>query len=238
MNRLALAQRLVLEAGVSGTLTTTINQTGEFNRIVSWIDTAWEQLQTDHDDWDWMRSSNILGQGISFATVGGQASYPLGTGSGTVGVAASNFGKWDRETFRVFTTSVGFLNETFLDYVPYDSWRDAYMFGAMRTVQTRPVAFAIGPDKSICLGPPPNNLYTVTGDYFVAPSAMSADTDVPVGLPVRWHMDIVYRAMQMYAGYEAAPEVMQRANASHALLLAQMEAQYVPEMVFAGALDG
>jgi len=236
VNFLTLSQRLALEAGVSGTLSTTANQVGSLNRVVTWINQAWMELQTEHDDWDWLRSSNLFGSGVSFATVSGQASYPLGTGAGTVGITADAFTKWDRETFRTYLTTAGVTNETFLDWIPYDTWRDAYMLGALRNVKTRSVAFAIGPDKSICIGPPSDGLYTVTGDYFIAPTQMVADGDLPTGLPARWHMDIVYRAMMMYAGYESAPEVYQRGAAGHAMLLAQMEAQYVPEMAFSGAL--
>lgn len=236
MNLLSLVQRLGTECGVSGAITTTDGLIGSQARLLNWIGTAWTELQTDHSDWDWMRSSNLLGAGASFTTVGGQSSYPLGTGASTCGIDPTLFGKWDRETFRNYTTSVGFTNEMFLDYIPYDTYRDSYMLGAMRNVQTRPVAFAIGPDKSICLGPPPNDQYTITGDYFVAPVAMVNDTDVPIGLPLQWHMDIVYRAMMSYAGYESAPEVFQRGATQHALLLAQMEVGYTPEMTFGGSL--
>jgi hypothetical protein len=72
-------------------------------------------------------------------------SYPLGTGAGTVGIAVDSFGKWDRDTFRCYTTTVGTNDEQFLDEVPFDVWRDAYMLGAMRSVQTRPVVVAVGP---------------------------------------------------------------------------------------------
>jgi hypothetical protein len=227
---------LILECGISGTLTTTQNQTGEMLRIVTWVNQAWNELQTEHDDWDWSRASNILGSGASFTTVAGQASYPFGTGPGTNGILRDNFNKWDRETFRNYTTSVGFTNEMFLDYVPYDVWRDAYMLGAMRNVQTRPVAFAIGPDKSICLGPPPNDQYTITGDYFMAPTDMSADTDLPKGLPTNYHMMIPYYAMMTYAGYESAPEVYQRGLAGYKSNLSALEAIQIPEMTFGGSL--
>ncbi len=183
-----------------------------------------------------MRSSNLLGLGASFVTVAGQASYPLGTGAGTVGIAVDNFGKWDRDTFRCFTTTVGFINEIFLDDVPFDVWRNSYMLGAMRTVQTRPVAIAVGPDQSVNLGPPPNALYTVTADYWVAPSVMAADGDTPTGLPLRYHMLIVYRAMQKYGYYESASEVLQRANTEYNLMFAQLEAARLPQISFAGAL--
>jgi hypothetical protein len=236
MNRLQLAQRLQLECGVSGTLSTTLSQTGSLGRVVAWVDTAWTEIQSRHDDWEFLRSSNLLGSGISFATVAGQASYPLGTGVGTCGVTSANFGEWDRETFRNYTTSVGTPNEMFLDYIPYDVWRDAYMLGAMRSVQTRPVAFSIGPDKSICLGPPPNDLYTVTGDYYRAPSAMAADTDSPTGFPNQYHMAIVYKAMEFYGGYESAPEVLQRGAQGFNDLIRGLEADYLTEMTFGGAL--
>lgn len=236
MNRLQLVQRLALECGVSGTVSTTLNQTGEALRLVTWIDQAWNDLQTKHDDWNWMRSSNLLGQGASFATVAAQASYPLGTGAGTVGILADNFGKWDRETFRCYTTLAGTSDETYLDYIPYDTWRDAYMLGALRQVQTRPVAVAVGPNKSVCVGPPSNGLYTVTADYFVAPSAMATDTDVPTGLPKQFHMLIVYLGMEMYASYEAAPEVLSRADTGHTRMMAQLEGTNMPSMSFSGAM--
>ncbi|HEY1441989.1 MAG TPA: hypothetical protein VGF65_14460 [Mycobacterium sp.] len=197
---------------------------------------ALSDIMMDRDDWDFMRSSNLLGAGISFQTVGGQASYPLGTGPGTVGVDVEAFGKWDRESFRNFTTASGFQNEMFLDEIPYDTWRNSYMLGAMRTVQTRPVAIAVGPDQSLCLGPPPNSNYTITGDYFVAPTEMVVDTDVPLGLPTRFHMLIVYRVMQKYGRYESAPEVYERGTEENAGMYAQLMAVRAPRVSFGGAL--
>lgn len=242
MNFLQLCQRTAVECGVSSTvaittaLTTVTGASGSLGRIVNWVNDGWTDVQMDHDDWSWMRSSNILGSGISFTTIAGQASYPLGTGAGTVGVDVDDFGKWDLGTFRNYTTSVGFTNENYLDDISFDAWRNAYMLGAMRTVQTRPVAIAVGPDQSLNLGPPPNALYTITGDYFVAPSEMSADTDVPTGLPTRFHMLIVYRAMMKYGGYESAPETAQRAAQENAGMYAQLEALRAPTIYFGGAL--
>jgi hypothetical protein len=183
-----------------------------------------------------MRSSVLLGSGASFPTIAGQASYPLGTTTGTVGIGPDLFGKWDRETLRCFSTAGGFQGEGYLDEIPFDVWRDEYMLGAERSVQSRPMVFAVGPDESVCLGPPPNGLYTVTADYFVAPSEMVLDTDVPFGLPTRFHMLIVYRAMMKYAGYESAPEVYQRGSEENAGMYAQLLAARAPRMNFGGAL--
>lgn len=210
------------------------NQTGSLGRIVGWISAAWNEVQTEHDDWDWMRSSSLLGAGVSFTTVAGKASYPLGTVAGTCGIAT--IGKWAKRSFRNFTTAVGFTNEIFMDDESFEVWRDLYMYGAQRTVQTRPIIIAVGPDNSLCVGPPPDATYTITGDYFVAPTAMIADIDVPTNLPVQNHMIIVYKAMMKYAAYESAPEVYTRGQTEYAKELAKLEALRLPQMGFAGSL--
>jgi len=236
MNFLALVQRAIRECGASGTsLSTVSGASGEAQRFVDWVNQAWLEIQSRRNDWDWMRSSVLLGEGASFTTVAGTATYPLGTGAGTCGVAAASFQKWDRSTFRAYTTTVGYTNETFLDPISYDRWRDGYMYGAMRSVQTRPVAVAIGPDKSVCLGPPPTAGYTVTADYWVKPTLMSADDDEP-GMPTEFHMAIVYLAMTFYAGYEAAPEVMARGQGSYDKMMRQLGALQAPMMSVAGPL--
>ena len=197
--------------------------------------------------WDWMRASNILRlsttaplgsptAGIQFATVAGQASYPLGTGAGTVGVLPDDFSEWDETTFRNYTTTVGFTDEIPMGIISFDRWRDGYMMNASRNAPTRPTVVAIGPDKSVNVGPPSNGLYTVTGDYFVAPVTMTDDTDTPTGLPTRYHMIIVYRTMIKYGGYAAAPEVYQRGTDENAGMFAQLQTQYAPRFRVAGAL--
>lgn len=260
MNYLQLCQRACIECGVASgqaiktALPTVVGASGSLGRVVNWVNDAWVDIQEAHDDWDFMRSSNLLGAGVAFQTIAGQASYPLGaviTGDfggdfggdfsvaasvGTVGIDPELFGKWDRETFRCFPTAVGFQGEMFLDDIPFDHWRNSYMFGAMRSVKTRPVVIAVGPDQSLNLGPPPNGLYTITGDYFVAPTSMAADTDIPAGLPTRFHMLCVYLAMVKYAGYESAPEVSQRGATESARMMAHLMALRAPRLHFAGAL--
>lgn len=235
MTFLQLVQRLVAECASAQSISSIVSQTGEALRFVNWASQAWTEIQAMHDDWEFLRSSSLLGSGVSFATVSGTSSYPLGSGAGTVGVTAANFGKWIPDSFRNYATTVGTSSEVFMDPIDFDVWRDAYMYGAMRNVRTRPMAVAIGPDKSLCLGPVPNALYTVTGDYYAAPSTMSVDADTPTGLPSRFHMLIVYKAMQYYAAYEAAPEVQARGNDGWSSLITELEAAYGPKIRMAGA---
>ena len=46
----------------------------ELQRIINWVGDAWNEIQTAHDDWDWMRSSVLLGGGVTFPTIAAQAS--------------------------------------------------------------------------------------------------------------------------------------------------------------------
>lgn len=238
MNLLSLSQELVVECGVSGTLSTTVGATGEQARLISWINKAWEEIQLYHDDWFFMRSDNILNPGttgMQFTTVAGQASYPLGSGAGTCGITAAVFGKWARGTFRNYVTASGVAGEITMRDIFFDVWREGYMLGAMRSVQTRPVAIALGPDESICLGPPPAAGYTVTGDYFIAPTVMANDSDTPTGLPVQFHRLILWKAMTLYAGYESAPEVYQKGEALFEPMMARLERYKLPMVTAGGA---
>lgn len=207
---------MILECAISGTMTTTVGATGEFLRVTTWINQAWVDIQTERQTWDFMRSSQLNGGGVSFATVSGQAIYPLGVGAGTVGVAEADFDSWVVRSFRDQTTASGVQDQIPLSWLSYDAWRDAYAMGALQTVTTRPVAIAVGPKNEICVGPFPTATYTLTGDYYRAPAQMTADADVPTNLPAQYQMAIVWRAMRdAYGQYEAAPEVLSRATTNY-----------------------
>lgn len=243
MDYLALTNRMISECGVSGgPLTTIVGAQGSLLRCANWVQEAWIDIQTAHDDWLFMRSSRLLGAGASFPTISGQLFYELGVGVGDIGIEPEDFGSWDMDSFRCMTTTTGIADETFMDKVGFDAWRDAYMYGAMQQVVTRPVAIAKGPQNQLCVGPASNGQYTITGDYFMAAQELSSNTDVPGNLagnfilPRRFQMLIVYGAMQYYAAYESAPEVKQRADDGVGDLMPKLEALYLPEFSSGSAL--
>lgn len=221
---LALCNRLILEAAISGgPMTSVVSQTGEFQRVTTWIQQGYEDLQNERVNWGYLRSSQLLGAGVSFVTVSGQAVYPLGTGAGTVGVLAANFGSWVPRSFRDQTTTNGVMDQIPLAWISYDAWRDGYSMGAMQTVTTRPVAIAVGPNNSICVGPWPTATYTLTGDYYTAPLAtLLTNTDEPSNIPVQFQIAIVWRALWYYGMYEAAPEVVSRAEMRYRQTMRQL----------------
>jgi hypothetical protein len=123
-----------------------------------------------------------------------------------------------------------------MSYLDYDLWRDTYLIGALRNSPTRPIEVSISPvDKSICLGPLPDGTYTVTADYFQAPSYMVANTDVPA-LPAQFHMAIVWAALIMYGEYEGAPDAVARGTSRLKAFMRKMDADRLPELTTCGAL--
>lgn len=89
MSFLTLVNRLKLEVGASGSdLTTVISPAGEDKRLVTWINSAWMDIQNKRRDWQWMRRT------ATFPTVTGQPTYT------PTQIGLTDFNYWARETFR------------------------------------------------------------------------------------------------------------------------------------------
>lgn len=227
MNFLQGVQRLRSECGVSGTGPTTVfGQIGEMERLVNWYSAAWMDIQAAHRDWNWLRTSLT-----PFATVAGQSTYSPAVAP----MSLTNFGTWDRDSFRVYDTAAGIGSETFLTYVPYDNWRNSYLIGALRSSTSRPGIVTVAPDNSLGFGPITAAGYSIVGDYFKAPSELSADADIPI-LPTQYHMAIVYRAMMHYGAYFGATEVYQRGETEFNKMMLRMTADRLPDVLMGGAL--
>lgn len=310
MNYLALVNSLQQECGVSGsTLTSFSNLPLEQTRLQTWINNAWVDIQSVRVDWNWMRKP------FAFTTTSGKPIY-----APVADIGLSDFGWWDRNTFRNYqnpqvtltiaspcvvtlqghllstgdtvifqttgalptglvagttyyvnvvdantfnvsatnggsnintsgsqsgtqtiwspsntTTFVGFKSEIFTSYLTYEWWRDAYEYGALRTVTTRPTQFTITPNMSIGLGPFPGVGYTVVGEYQSTPTSLSLTTDTPT-MPSQFHMAIVYRAMMHYGSFESAADVYNRGESEYKLMMRRLQKHQMQEILEAPAL--
>lgn len=223
MTFLQLVQRLRQECGVSGTApTTTVGQSGEIARLVNWINQAWYDIQSMHEDWLFMRGN------VSFNTVDGTQTYTA-TAAGI-----TSLGNFKRDSFRAYPTGAP-ESERFLLYIPYDQFRNFYLFGGNRTVEGPPVAFTISPDKDLLFGPIPDAVYNINGEYFQKPALFTADSDEPT-IPAQFQMVIVYKAMQFYGQYEAAPEVYAAGMEHYGRMMARLQIDQLPSIEFGGPL--
>lgn len=224
---LDLVQRLSIECAIPGSgPDTVVGASGQTLDLCQWTSNAWMEIQTKHDDWAFM----LVSPGVSFATVAGQTLYtPTQTG-----ITSGEVSSWKRDTFRNYKTSTGTPSEVHMTWVPYDTWRDCYNIGVLRTTNVQPMIVTIAPNFSLALQSPLAG-YTVTGDYYSAPVMLSANADIP-SIPNRFIMAIVYRAMMDYGTFESDPEIYQKGNTGYHTLMGRLEKQRLPAVSAGGAL--
>ena len=223
MNFLQLAQRVALETGVSLTGPSAVaNQTGRLGQIVKWTITADVDIQTLHNNWKFMRS------GFTVNTTSGDGKYVFGdcTDTGSSAVIAK-FREWCRDTpLKIYKTASGVGTETDLAYIPYEDWYARYNLGAQ--TNSHPSYWSIDRDNGLLLGPKPDAIYTVSGDYMKAATELSVDASEPA-FPADYHMAIVYRAMMKYARYVGAPEIFSDGQAEYQRVLREMRRTQLPD---------
>lgn len=230
MNYLQLAQRLRQECAVAGTgPTSVLNQTGMAGLLVSWIDAAWVEIQGLHNNWNWMREP------FAFDTAASVGDYlPAQTTNTLTGDLMTDLRYWHKETFRAHKKSIGVQDEQWLVEWEYQIFRNTYRFNLQ--VAGRPVVFAEKPNgKAVMLGALPDDIYSITGEYQVKATNLAADADVP-DMPEAYHLLIVYKAMQSYGFYEAAPEVLSRGQIEYQKLLTQLEREQLPDVYLGNPL--
>ena len=231
MNFLQLAQRLSVECGVSGTgPSSVLNQTGMSGKLVNWIQTAWLDIQGLRDNWGWMREP------FSFTTTAGVGDYaPDTTTNGVTGQLLTDLRFWHRDTFRCQKVALGIQDEQWLVEWNYMQFRNTYRFNLQ--TNGRPVVFAVKPNgKAIMLGQVPDDVYVITGEYQIKPVPLSSNDDIPAMPNDALHMVIVYKAMQYYGMFEAAPEVIQRGQAEYTRLLGQLEREQIADITLGNPL--
>lgn len=228
MNKLALCQRLAQEAGVSGAAngtipTTTVSQTGEMLQVVRDIESAYEELQNSRKSWLFMRED------FTFPTVASTAAYTPTT------AGLTDFREWRTDSLRIYRTSAGIDDEQWIDFVPWDLFRDAYLLGAERSATGRPFKFSVKPDKSLILWPVPDAVYTVVGEYQLRAQTLASNTSEPL-FPDNFHLILVWMGLKKHAIREGAPELYNQAKEHYGPLWDGLKADQLPSVAMAGPL--
>jgi hypothetical protein len=223
MNFLQLCKRLRSEAGISGSgPASVLNQTGEMERVVNWVNQAWEDIQNHRTNWQWMRGD------FSFQTTADKADYT----AAEAGIV-TRFRDWDVNTIKSYRTSLGVANEFEISELPYLSYRSVYLTGSQSP--GTPVIFARGPDRKLLLGPKPDGEFTVSGQYWKSRQILVSDTDEPE-MPEEFHMLIVWMALERYGIYESAGEVVAAGQKYSKRLMMRLELNQLPDVDMAPPL--
>lgn len=232
MNFLQLVNRAMVEAGTGQTspmLTLAGSLNLEQQRFVNWVATAYEEIQTDHPGWEFLRAT------VQLTTVALTPSYSLATVQAMPGVSSalttSGIASYIPKTFRAWHQAQGVPDEQIMNYMQWDTFRNIYRYATMRTTYNRPVIIAVDPLKTLWFGPVPDDVYTVECEVYQLPQVIALDADTPM-MPPRWHMAIVWKALIAYAAFESAPEVMARASQNYEELMNELrqDRMVIPHM--------
>ena len=216
MNKLGMCNRLRQETSISSAdLTTTIGVSAGSLRLVNWIDQSWEELQNNRS-WLWMRKTFTL------PVVSGQKSYVHGDCSDDDG-AVARLKRWHFESKSnppwIYKTSAGPNSSTPMNYLDWADFNN--LFNLNNSAPGHPSFITVAPDRSIVIGPEPNDDYVITGEYMRSAKVLDLDTDEPE-LPEEYHMLIVFMAMIDLGHHEVADEIIQRAEMKKSLYMRQL----------------
>ncbi len=212
---LQLCQDVARECGVAGGADATprpltvLAQAGEYNRIVNWVADAYEEIQGG-ENFRWLRKS------FTVDTVDGTDTYAFGDCTDVDDAAViSRFKTWHlndpRNPPKIYLTATGVSAQVLLTWTPWDNFEYLYKTGSLQSQTSQPVHITVNPKDEIQLGITPNDIYTLTGDYHKSAQILAADSDTPE-MPEAYHKLIMYQAMEYYALFESAPEILARAE--------------------------
>lgn len=223
MNFLQICQRVFVEGGLSGQISSTQNQSGEALRVVGWVADAYRRLINDQGlNWNFVRPEFIA------PLVQGQGTYTFD------GLGLPRGVQWDTRSMRV-ATRPDMADETFLAHMDYRVFRNFWEFSSRRDQTGRPLNATVDADTSLRIAPIPDGEYYIAGQALIDPNALIESVDVPV-IPERFHMILVWDALRSYGMFEAAPEVVARADNNLKVILQQLYVDQTPEVTVGGPL--
>ena len=258
MNKLLMAQNLRRECHIGGsntlnTPTTTQNQVGQLLQVVDLIDLAYQIIQTEHDDWLFMRKN------FSFNTISGTQEYSAAS-------LATDFDYFETLLhFRIFngvyqvvggeevtagdeTVTVSgesltasaeaanqLLSEGYLFEIPWEDFYTHYKVGGARYQTGLPMYYSINPEGNIELFPIPSGEFTVMGQYVRTPHVMTDDAHVPI-FKERYHWAIVWKALELYGSYNEEPNRESKGEEQYDRIYTKMCHRELPRFDVGGPL--
>lgn len=202
MTFLELCQRLQQETGTGGSKMASVSdQTGALNRIVSWINSAYKDIQNKWLDWEFLWAESTI------TLVAGTRDYSGPSGAGLL----------LEDSF--------YLDGEPLSYVPYEEYRRDK--DGRDGQSGTPVEFTVLPNGKVRFFPTPNAAGTVNLEYHLAGAQLSANSDVPL-VPALYHDAIWLRAKWYWAQFEESELEIRAADILYSEALKRLEANQLP----------
>jgi len=203
-------------------------QAGDLKKIVDYVADAYREIQNRYPNWRWLRSAFTVN-----TTLGDDAYAPTDCTDSRLSSAVSRFSRWiltddyGCSNLKIYLTSSGVGGERWLSVIPWGSFRAIYKIG---TQTNGPPAHAtIDPQNNLVLGPKPDGVYTVTGEYQMSAQELAANSDA-MEMPGQFHMLAVYLAMEKWGQDKGQTNVFNRGSFEGNRMMRQLEANQLPEL--------
>lgn len=228
MKYVELVDALRREGGVSGVpggKITTLQGSlpAEIERIKYWIRDAWRDIQTEQTNWRFLfrEAAHPIPQYTSVI-------YPPEFEARTVA-------EWDPCTARIGPVGHGRHRSHPLIVENYRDMRDWMQTHPGH--RAMPCRLSIHPrTEAIHLSPIADKEYEFFYDYWRVPQDLDEDNEEPI-MPDRFHMLIVWRAIERYGSYQVAPDVLQRAERYGGQLMSALMHDQLPPLDTDGLVD-
>lgn len=218
---LQLCNDLHEETGESGAdLTTVSGLSGYRKKLTSHIKKAWEEIQTLHTDWRFLRMPALPTISASDASV--DADSWVNTNLST------NIDYIHKDTFSIYLTATGISDESPLTYVPWEQWKERFGITYGDGAENRPTHITIDPDTGdLVFGPTSDGNYTIHFEFNRIPQVLSSDSDEPNIIDALTPI-IVWRALERYGWSEESQAAISKGSMWYRRYLSRLEHRELP----------
>lgn len=201
-------QKLHYEARLPGSPPQSVTgQTGRAADLVRWYADAWGDVQRERDGkWKWLKGRFIVDTVASTQEYGSSDCTDLETGDDI-----ARFRGWVLEKANppfIYRVSDGVTKQSELGLADWERFRRTYIRAT--PTPAAPTYITADEHNSLWLGPNPDDVYRVTGEYWKSNQTLAANDDEPE-CPEDYHMLIVYRALTKYGYDQVAQEILSKA---------------------------
>lgn len=175
--------------------------------MVAWVRSAWTDIQMENGG-NW----SFLMRDFTFNTVAATDTYAYGAVTDVDAAAfITRFQRWHIKdtTHRptIYLLSAGSSTKSRLTYIGWDRFADLYHGSTVTS--GKPIHITIDPRDRLVLGPNPNDVYVVEGEFVRSPQILTVDGDVPE-VRTHFHEMIVFRAIAKYGFVHVVQEALAR----------------------------
>ena len=209
MDYLTLCRAFVQELGIAGggsaNPSAVTGQTGELLNVVNWIAASEEQINNHARDWKYLWTPFT----DSMAVTDQEPTMP----------GPPRARAWKKNTFWLDR------NLDTQRKLVFRSWEE---FERMESIPTEALSITLKPDGQLRLDAPLTAAQILVGEYYKAPTRMTANADTPP-MPDEYHRIVLCRAAVIYGGREDAPEIVTHYEAEYIEILSHLEADQRPQ---------